>query len=167
MKEKILLGLLGVVFSYLLLANLAFATLYVKPAKLGILRLEVFPLSQATTTKDFLVGNRYNFPLDITLQPTGNISSIIKLSENSFVLQPNETRSVEYTISVKDDGIYTGGIVISVKAENRTATIAYQADLAVIVTKNPISPLFYLTPILFVVGIATFLYFKKSARKRK
>jgi hypothetical protein len=168
MKEKILLSVFTTVFlSYLILANSTLAALSVKPAKLGILRLEIFPFSSATTTRDFSVGNTYDFPIDITLQTNENISTILQLSESAFKLQPNETKTVEYTITVRDPGIYTGGVAVLVKAENRSISVAYQADLIVIANKTQIGPEIYILPIIVVIGIAVFLYFRRPKRGKK
>ncbi|MBI5378363.1 MAG: hypothetical protein HZA82_07045, partial [Thaumarchaeota archaeon] len=150
----------------LFFANSALAALQVKPAKLGVIRLEIFPFSSASFTHDFIVGNRYNFPIKISLSPAGNVSEIIKLSEESFSLQPNETKTIEYTVSVKDPGIYTGGVAVEVKAGNRTASLVYQADLTVFASKSKTIPELYILPILAVVLAALIVYFRKPRRKK-
>lgn len=127
MKEKILLVMFATAFfSYLVLSNSAFAALSVKPAKLGVLRLEIYPFSSATTTQEFSVGNTYNFSIDITLQAKDNVSTIVQIPESTFTLQPNETKTVEYTITVRDQGFYTGGIAILPKLKLKIRAGVYQ-----------------------------------------
>lgn len=161
MQEKNLITLVGSIFIFsLLLANTAFAGLLVKPAKLGIIRLETPPFSSADVTNDFEVGNRYNFPIQVILELTGNVTNITSLSKTSFTLQPNETETIDYTVSVKEPGIYTGGVLVSVSAENRTATLGYQADLTVVATEGKMS-MGILIPIVVVILVAIFIYSMK------
>lgn len=166
MNEKKLTFAFALIFAYLLFANSAFAKLYVKPAKQGIVRVEIFSPVPAVVTKDFYVGNFYDFPIDIVLQPVGDIPELIEISESSFTLQSNETKNIEYTLTISEPGVYTGGIVINVQAEDRGPTLAYQSDLAVIANKSKIVPEIYFAAI-FVVIAAVVLFYLKHLRFRR
>jgi len=82
--------------------------LLVSPAKLGIYRITIPLFSDYVENKSFMVGNAYDFPINISLKWNGNISEVAELSVTSFTLQPNETRQVYYTLTVKEPGAYAG-----------------------------------------------------------
>ncbi|MEM7825166.1 MAG: hypothetical protein QXO27_04305 [Candidatus Aenigmatarchaeota archaeon] len=165
MEEKNLVTLLSsiLIFSLLFANTVVAAGLYVKPAKLGVIHLETLPYSSAEVTNSFEVGNRYVFPIKIELGLKGNITNITTLSENSFNLKPNETRTIDYSVSVKEPGIYTGGVTISVSSENRTSTLAYQADLTVIVTKGKMST-GVVAPIIIVTVLVAIILIYSTKR---
>jgi uncharacterized membrane protein len=160
MQRKNLLTLLSsiFIFSLLIVSTTIAAGLYVKPAKLGIIRLETLPFSSAEVTNNFDVGNRYDFPIKIKLDIVGNITNITSLSKTSFTLQPNETQTIDYTVSVKKPGIYSGGVSISISAENKTMTLGYQADLTVVVNKGKMSMMGIIIPVVVVIVVAILIF---------
>jgi uncharacterized membrane protein len=167
MDKKLITLLMTIILFYSLIINVSFANLYVKPAKLGIVRVEIFSFTPAVVNKNFTVGNFYNFPIDIVLQPTGNISDLIKTNmPTSFTLQSNETKNIEYTLTISKEGTYTGGILISVKGQNITSSIAYQADLTVFANKGKTQPELYIIITVIVIAFLIIVYLK-SMRSRK
>jgi len=155
-----------ILVSNLFFSQLAFAKLYVKPAKQGIVHVEIFSFAPAVVTKDFDVGNFYDFPIDVVLQSKGNISELIEIQESSFTLQSNETKNIEYTLTIKQPGIYTGGIVIEVEAEKGGASLVYQSDLAVIANRRKSMPEFYVLITLVVIIFSIVVYLKTSRFKK-
>lgn len=146
--------------------DISFARLYVKPAKQGIIRVEIFSFKPAIIKKQFVVGNFYNFPIDVSLQPKGNISDVVdSISESYFTLQPNETKNIEYTLTIRKDGIYTGGIVINVMGDNTLPTIAYQSDLTIIANKGKIGLEFYLIITSGIILLPIVVYIKTRIKK--
>jgi hypothetical protein len=153
-----------ILFSFLFI-SVSLAALYVKPAKQGVVRVEIFSFIPATVTKNFDVGNFYNFSIDVTLQSTGNITELINIPESSFTLQPNETKNIEYTLTISKPGIYTGGILINVKSTS-TATITYQSDLAVIANKSKTQPELYVIITVVVILFLIIVYLKNKRHKK-
>jgi hypothetical protein len=167
MKYRNLVALVSIIIVFnLLLVSTALARLYVKPAKLGVIRLEIFPFSPATVTKSFEVGNLYNFTIKVNLATTGNITDITSLSKSFLILEPNETEAVDCTISVKEPGVYSGGISVSVLAENRTASLAYQADLIVFATPSEMTT-GLIAPIIAVLALVVIFVYMMRKRFRK
>jgi hypothetical protein len=112
------------------------------------------------------VGNFYNFSIDVTLQSTGNITELINIPESSFTLQPNETKNIEYTLTISKPGIYTGGILINVKGGIGTTTITYQSDLAVIANKSKTQPELYVIITVVVILFLIIVYLKSKRHKK-
>lgn len=57
------------------------------------------------------VDNRRGRPLMVHIQKTGKMADWVHTSENNFILYPNETREIKFTISPPSDaeyGLYTG-----------------------------------------------------------
>ena len=138
--------------------------LVVSPAKLGIYRVTIPLFSDYVENKSFMVGNAYDFPINITLKWNGNISEVTELSVTSFTLQPNETRQVYYTLTVKEPGLYSGGAAIIASATGKTTFIGYQADIYVFAWKSKVPE----TTLYAVGGVAVlavaFLGYKKFGK---
>ncbi len=166
MKKKLAVLFIGIILSCLLVVDVSFAKLYVKPAKQGIVRVKIFSLVPAVVTKNIDVGNFYVFPIDIVLEPTGNVSELIGIAEPSFTLEPNETKSIEYVLTISKPGIYTGNIQINVKSESATPTITYQSDLAVIANKGATIPELYIVITLVIIFFLAVVYFKNQRSKK-
>lgn len=164
-KNKITL-LATSIFFYLLIGS-CFASLYVKPAKLGILRVQIYSFAPAVVEREFEVGNTYDFPINIHLEATGNLSTAMKLSETDFSLQPNETKTIEYSLTIKDSGIYMGGVAIRTEASEKRPSIVYQADLAVIANKSSMAPEVYgiIIALIVLVVVAVFIRYRLTGKK--
>jgi len=154
-----------ILFSFLFI-SVSFAALYVKPARQGVVRVEIFSFIPATVTKNFDVGNFYNFSIDVVIQPTGNITELINIPKSSFTLQPNETKNIEYTLAISKPGIYDGGILINVKGGSAAATITYQSDLIVIANKSKTQPELYVIITVVVILFLVIIYFKNMRHKK-
>jgi hypothetical protein len=171
-KNKITL-LAAAAFLYLVgaMAASCMAALYVNPAKQGVLWVQIYSFSPAALEKDFQVGNRYDFPINISLGMTGNVSSLAELSVKDFSLQPNETKTIDYKLTITDAGVYTGGITIKATAEGKRTNLVYQSDLTVVATKSGIAPEIYgvviaLVLIVIVVVFIRYKVVKKGVRKK-
>jgi len=147
----------------LLLAPFVSADLYIRPAKQGIIRLELYPFIPATVTRSFEVKNLYNFTISISTRPTDNFADIVQIPEQNFTLQPNESKIVQYTITVKEADNYSGGIVISASSQGKPSNIAYQSDLTIVATKHNIMPEIFLGIIVLAILVPIFyLAYKKN-----
>jgi len=157
-----------IIFSLFLVCSVS-ADLYIKPAKLGAYRLEVYPFFPATLEKNFEVKNLYNYTIEISLRPTENLTDIIEISEANFTLQPNESKIIDYTVSVKESGVYSGGIIIAANALGRFSNIAYQNEITLVVTKHNVMPEIFLgiTVLAIAVPIIYLAYKKKVFKKIK
>jgi hypothetical protein len=152
--------------SLLLLSSSVSADIVVRPAKLGIVRLTTQPLFPTISQGTFDVGNTYDFSLNVTLQPSQNISSIVTLSETSFTLQPNETKTVSYTIKPSQSGSYQGSIMARFEAGGNHTTVGYQIDITIFVKQSD-SYILVLVAIAAVVTIvAVSIFVMKKSKKR-
>ncbi len=86
MQTKIILASIFLA-SLLLFSSAVFADIYVRPAKLGIVRLTIQPLFPTNYQGTFDIGNTYNFSLNVSLKPSQNVSSILTLSDMSSPFQ--------------------------------------------------------------------------------
>lgn len=171
MYKKMLPGLVGLVFGFLFsslyFASLASANLVVDPAKLGILRLNLYPLSPAVAIREFEIGNTYDVPMYIELYAVEDMENLITLSETYFTLQPQERKTVEYTVTINEPGYYSGGILIKANIENSSA-FGYKADLSVFVRESDLQPYFYVATSAAVVAVVVvFVLFFRRATSRK
>ena len=166
MNKGISILVVTILFSCFLLMNLCSAKLYVKPAKQGIVRVKLFSLMPAVVTKSFDVGNFYEFPIDIEIQPIGDVSDLIGIAESSFTLKPNETKTVEYVLTIKEPGTYYGGILINVKPRGNIPTITYQSDLTVIATESITKPQLYVATTAAAIPLILLVYFKTRRSRR-
>lgn len=154
-------------FSSMYFTSSVSANLVIDPAKLGILRLQLYPLSPAVSIREFRIGNTYDVPMDIELEPTEDMINLITLSEANFTLQANENKTVEYTVTINEPGYYSGGILVKADIENR-GQIGYNADLSVFVNKSDLQPYFYVVILAIIVAIVlVFILFFRKVGKRK
>lgn len=66
-------------------------------------------------SRNITLRNGYNIPLRIDIQAFGDLSRWVYVSENGFILQPDENKSVKVTTLVPGDakfGNYTGSLKI-------------------------------------------------------
>jgi hypothetical protein len=152
--------------SLLLLSSSVFADIVVRPAKLGIVRLTTQPLFPTISQGTFEVGNTYNFSLNVTLQPSQNISSIVTLSETNFTLQPNETRTISYTIKPTQSGVYQGSIMARFDSGGNRATVGYQIDISIVVKQSDSYILVLVAIAAVAVIVAVSVVAMKKGRKR-
>jgi hypothetical protein len=118
------------------------ANLIVAPARLGILRLQIYPFSPAFTVREFMVGNTYNTTMSIHLEPTGDMVSLITISEPNFTLSPMENRTVEFTLTSSKVGYYTGAIMVKADIEGR-GSVGYNDEISVFVNEANIKNYIY------------------------
>jgi len=168
--KNIVVALIGIIFSTTVFTQIASANLLVKPANLGVLRLdaESFPY---IITKSFIVGNTYDYPINIELGAERNMTSLIQLEETSFILQPHENRTINYTITLLGPGSYEGGISVQASGSSNQASIAYEAELRIIANQAESSEP-QLTPEIFmalalVAAFAIAFVLMRGGKKRK
>jgi len=165
MKEKILLVSLSIVL--LLFSSLASADIYVRPAKLGIIRITTQPLFPTIYQGVFDVGNTYNFPLNVTLYSSQNISSILTLQENNLILQPNETRTVSFTIKPTESGVYHGYVGIVFSAGANSTSVSYEDDITIAVSQSNSYVLVLVAIAVIAVIVAISVVVMKKNKKSK
>ena len=155
--------------SLLLFSNTVFADIYVRPAKLGIIRLTTQPLFPTIYQGTFDVGNTYNFSLNVTLSPSQNISSMVSLSDANLMLQPNVTKTVSFTIKPTEPGVYQGSVIIAFSTVDSKINIAYQDDITIIVSQSNsyVLVLAALVVVAVIVVCSIFVMTKKKVRGKK
>ena len=156
---------------FLLSVNLVSALkIYVQPANQGVVRLNVSAFQPATEKRSFEIKNLNNFSMSVNLEPIENISKLVEI-EKEFALEPNESRTVSYTVKVSEPGIYDGNIMISFNSPEGHAT--YETRLIVIASKSELNYIQFLLPaiVILIVVLALFLrggwklIVKKKAKK--
>jgi len=168
MNRKIIFSIASIVLLLnILFINLASANLVVDPAKLGILRLQLFPLSPAVAIREFRIGNTYDVPMRIEMTAVEDMENLITISEANFTLQPKENKTVEYTVTINEPGYYSGGILVKATAGSMS-TFGYKADLAVFVSRSNLEPYIYaaIAAVVLAIALAFILIFRKSMRKK-
>jgi hypothetical protein len=142
-------------------------TIYVQPGNQGIVRLNVTPFQTAIEQRSFEIKNFNNISLTIDLQPNVNITKIIEI-EKSFVLQPNESRIVNYTVRVSEPGRYDGNILITF-TDPSEASVSYETNLIVIANKVEWDYNQFILPaivLVVVIVLILILVFKRKLWKR-
>jgi hypothetical protein len=168
MQGKIIITV-AIYFTFLFLSSSVFAqviqpdSIYVKPAKLGIIRLTVQPLFPTISQGTFDVGQNYSFPLDVALQTAGNVTSIVTLSDYNFTLQSGEIKTVSYTIKPNVTGSFNGDVYVRFTKGN----VSYTVDDAItIVVSKSDSYLIVLAVVAVVAIIVAFSGFVMYSKKR-
>jgi len=154
--------------SLLLLSSIAFADITVQPAKLGIVRITTQPLFPTISQGTFTVGNTYNFSLNVTLQTSQNISSMVILSDSNFTLQPNENKTISYSIKPTTEGVFSGAVVARFTAGPTQPSVAYENDIVIIVSQSNsyILVLAAVAAVLVIVGLSGFVMYNKKRGKK-
>lgn len=161
----------GLVFTFLLssmyFSSVAYANLIVDPARLGVLRLQLYPLSPAVAVKELRVGNTYDEPMDIQLVAIEGIENVTTFSETSFTLPPNSDKTIEYTVSINEPGYYQGAVQVRT-TRGTTSTFAYSADLEIYVYQSNLKPYLYvaIAVIVIVVAVVVLLFVRKATKKK-
>jgi len=171
MQTKILIAT-ALLASLFLFSSAVFAdviapdSIYVKPAKLGIVRMTFQPLFPTVSQGTFVVGQNYSFPLDVNLQTAGNTSSIITLSDYNFTLQSGEIKTISYTIKPNATGTFNGDVYVRFTKGNITYTVD---DTIIVVVSNSYSYLIVLAAVgavAVIVAISGFVMYNKKRGKK-
>lgn len=162
MQTKIVLA--TIIFSSLLLfSSTVLADIYIRPAKLGIIRITTQPLFPTTYQGTFDVGDTYNYPLNVSLKPDANVSSILTLSDANFTLQSNETRTVSFTIKPNNVGVYQGAVLITFSTGASKTQVSYEDDIVIIVSESNS----YVLVLIAVAAVAAIVVASVFVMKRK
>ena len=154
-----------IIFASLLLSiSPAFAAISVKPAKLGILTLTTQPLFPTVYQGTFDIGNTYNFSLNVTVEPSENISSILFLSETNLTLQPNQNATISFAIKPSGTGVYDGSVLLRFTNSEGKMNLAYQDDIVIIVKQSDsyILVLIALAAVVIIVAVSLFAMKKRN-----
>lgn len=71
-----------------------------------------------TSNKDIDLTNNYNRDVKFKIYSEGSIKDFIKVSENNFVLKPNEHKSLSFSVKIPKNissGKYDGKVIFLVK----------------------------------------------------
>lgn len=166
--------ILGILISSVCFIDSASANLVIDPARLGILRLQLYPLSPAVAVREFRIGNTYDVPMYVELEPTEGLEDYVTVSESSFTLQPNEDKIVEYTVAINETGYYYGSILVKAATEGG-ATVGYNAGLDVFVNEGDLQPYLFagiVIAVLIFILVVIIVYRRisiseKASTKRK
>jgi len=153
-----------ILFFFLSVSSVSAVKIYVQPANQGIVRLNVTQFKTTTAERSFEIRNPNNFSMEINLEPSQNITKIIEI-EKSFTLEPNESRTVYYTVKVSEPGTYDGSISINFKSDEGTVT--YESKISVIANKSEFNYTLFIIPAIILILIALIAAFKKKIVVKK
>ena len=127
MKHTIFLPVILLLF----LLPVAFSlNVYIRPARI-VARMNVTPGITSTYEGFLEIKNQNNFTVNVTLQPQGDLVGKVKLSESLVIVQPDELRTINFTINVKQPGTYQGVVLVTYLAKD-TPGVGLQAEIIVI-----------------------------------
>ncbi|MEM5777688.1 MAG: hypothetical protein QXJ06_04565 [Candidatus Aenigmatarchaeota archaeon] len=144
-----------VFFIILILFSSVYALeVYIRPPRM-IARIN---LTETDSWKGFIeVKNNNNETVNVTFKPVGNITDKISIAKE-VQLKPGELRQENFTLTIKNPGVYEGGILVTYKKEGEVP-VALQAEIIAIVTgqkSNNYLYIYFLLPLLFALLIAIF-----------
>lgn len=164
MKTKLMLL---IAFTLIILMNSVLAfNVYIRPPRM-IARMN---LTENLIYEGFLeVRNQNDIPVNISFKPIGNITDLIEFSEDLVILQPNETRDVNFTIRVNEPGYYVGNVIVTYSAEN-TVPVGLQAEIIVLAegypTRNKTQNRFLLYGAIILTVLVVVLILIKRKKRR-
>jgi len=81
------------------------------------LKFGMIPPNGATTQRQIIIGNSYNHNIKVQVYSEGNISGLLEISENSFILEPNKSKEVYFSVSASniEQGYYDGKVIILIR----------------------------------------------------
>jgi len=159
---------LSVIFAFSIFANFAFASIVINPAKQGFYKIELYPFIPATLSKSFEINNTFNYSIDIIVVPSVNSTNAYAIENGNFTLQPQESRIVNYSVTIKDPGFYREALNIYASAQNKTL-FGFQSDLIISATKNTAIPDIFLAVIILaiILPLAFLVWKKRKAMVKK
>ena len=175
MKHKTLLPVILLV----LLIPAAFSlNVYIRPPRL-VARMDVTPGKTSTYDGFLEIKNENGFPVNVTLEPKGDLIGKVQLTETLVALEPDELRTINFTISLNQPGNYQDVVLVTYLAEDQPG-VGLQAEIIIIGTEvegdqKPISGFMVLNNtlkytiigfILLITIILVLLILKKRGVKR-
>jgi hypothetical protein len=154
-----------------------------------IIRTNISSSDGATIDKAIGVLNDEDYPLNVSLKPSDNIKSMIKLESEGFVLAPGEERWVNFTLDIKEPGEYSGEVIVVLSAEDQQTT-GLSSQIIIFAEGNreevssgitgaaindskdrfsklPIMNIFLIFALFVVIFMIVFLYKKNIVKGRK
>lgn len=83
-----------------------------------IIRTEVEEGETTVIEKYVRVNNVNDIPVDVNLEPHGDLIDIVELLDTSFTLEPGESKDANFVIRLNYGGTYQGKIAVSFSAED-------------------------------------------------
>ncbi len=161
MNQKITAFLILIIFSLFLFNSANAVIVYLRPPKM-IIRLNTSDIVE----RSLVVENRNNISMSIDSTVDGNISEMITITNPSFEIQPNETKTIDFTTDVKTPGVYYGQIIVTYTTDIFDP-VTIPSEITVVATGNP-SPNIDTTiiPILMIILIlaiiVSIIWFKRG-----
>ncbi len=79
-----------------------------------------------------LVKNVNDFAINVNLEAAGDLETITKIIDNEFELGPNEEKKAAYKVTIPEEGIYNGNIVVFFNPpEGKGAGVVLQSNLII------------------------------------
>src|SRR3989344_2179526 len=105
MKTKIF----AVIFVMLLSINYAYAlSASIQPPRM-VLRIE----APGTASGSIDIFNPNNVTMNVTVTPQGGIEFLTILNQTNYVLEPNETKQVNFDVNIISPGTYNGEFIFA------------------------------------------------------
>ena len=130
-KVLCMLLLLLIPVSYAITASIGNARMILKPA--------VIEGKTTIIDKSIKVNNVNDVPINITLEAQGDIVEITEIFDNSFILQPGESKNAMFRISLDYGGYYEGKIGVSFKPTEGGQGAGLSSTI-IIIAQGPTNP---------------------------
>jgi hypothetical protein len=176
MKTKILImafSILGLFLVQPFLAGAIRGEWQLLTAKM-ILRTNVTGTEPVYVPGEIAVRNSDSEPVQVSMEPAGDIAGITHLEEENFTLFPNETRRIAFTVEIIDPAIYYGEIRIFFNGTGEGLAGGLASEVIIVAEKaeNPNDsppqselPTGYLVPLSIFIAIVIIIGVFKVRRK--
>jgi uncharacterized membrane protein YgcG len=109
--KLLFISVFSLAFFLALAQNILSTTIYVLPAMLTVYAND-YPSTTNTVTYAITVKNVNDFPVNVTLTKSGEITGLVNILEPNFVLQPNEIKNVDTVINLNGPAYASGLITV-------------------------------------------------------
>jgi preprotein translocase subunit YajC len=105
--------------------------------------------------------------MEINATISGNISEVIKITNPTFEIPANETKTIDFTTKANNPGVYSGQILVTYTV-NMTRPVVIPSDITVAVAGKHVQNFDMVTVliIILVIIVIVVLFLKKRGSKK-
>jgi preprotein translocase subunit YajC len=120
-----------------------------------------------TVERSLTIENRNNISMGINATVSGNITEVVEITNPTFEIPANETKTIDFITKADNPGVYSGQILVTFTA-NMTRPVDIPSDITIIATGKPVQN-FDITTVLIiilVIIVVVVLFLKKRGNKK-
>jgi len=134
MKNKNVLALITLMLiSVFLIQTTSALIIYLRPIKMR-LYTDVVPGQTGRAEGTYVIENRNNVTITVDFEPMGDIADVTQI-ENSIIMEPDETRNVDFVVELTEPGTYNGGIAVTYSS-GTTKSVSFETEVTVIASES-------------------------------